>query len=59
MSPSLSAPPARFWRKPLFVYAGANNRLPILPGITLPARRRQAPLSGKGILAFAHRSRSC
>jgi Acetyltransferase (GNAT) domain len=31
----------RFWRKPLFVYAGTNSRLPTLPGIALPARLRR------------------
>ncbi len=31
----------RFWHKPLFVYAGTNGRLSILPGIALPARLRR------------------
>lgn len=31
----------RFWNKPLFVYAGTNNRLPKLPGIALPGRLRR------------------
>jgi len=31
----------RFWRKPLFVYAGINSRLPRLPGMALPARLRR------------------
>ena len=30
----------RFWKRPLFVYAGVNDRLPTLPGIPLPARLR-------------------
>ena len=29
-----------FWKHQIFVYAGVNNRLPRLPGITLPARLR-------------------
>jgi hypothetical protein len=29
-----------FWKRPLFVYAGVNNRLPTLPGFALPARLR-------------------
>jgi hypothetical protein len=29
-----------FWKRPLFVYAGVNNRLPTLPGFQLPARLR-------------------
>ncbi|HEX9471330.1 MAG TPA: hypothetical protein VF957_17505, partial [Bradyrhizobium sp.] len=29
-----------FWKRPLFVYAGVNDRLPKLPGIPLPARLR-------------------
>jgi hypothetical protein len=29
-----------FWRRPLFVYAGVNDRLPKLPGFPLPARLR-------------------
>jgi hypothetical protein len=31
----------RFWKKPLFVYAGTNSRLPILPGVALPARLKR------------------
>jgi hypothetical protein len=30
----------RFWRKPVFVYAGTNERLPKLPGVSVPARLR-------------------
>jgi hypothetical protein len=30
----------RFWKHPIFVYAGVNNRLPGLPGIALPTRLR-------------------
>ena len=30
----------RFWKHPVFVYAGVNNRLPGLPGVALPARFR-------------------
>ncbi len=33
----------RFWRLPLFVYAGINDALPNLPGIALPSRLR-API---------------
>ena len=35
--------PARtwFWKTPVFVYAGANTRLPQLPGLALPARLRR------------------
>jgi hypothetical protein len=29
-----------FWKRPLFAYAGVNDRLPTLPGIALPARLR-------------------
>jgi hypothetical protein len=29
-----------FWKRPLFAYAGVNDRLPALPGIALPARLR-------------------
>jgi Acetyltransferase (GNAT) domain len=29
-----------FWRRPLFVYAGVYDRLPMLPGFPLPARLR-------------------
>ena len=29
-----------FWKRPLFAYAGVNDRLPKLPGIPLPARLR-------------------
>jgi hypothetical protein len=32
-----------FWKRPLFVYAGVNDRLAKLPGIPLPARLR-APM---------------
>ena len=39
--PELVRAACRFWRKPLFVYAGTNSRLPILPGIALPARLRR------------------
>ena len=31
----------RFWKHRIFVYAGVNNRLPRLPGISLPARLRR------------------
>ncbi len=31
----------RFWRRPIFVYAGINSRLPRLPGIALPGRLRR------------------
>jgi hypothetical protein len=31
----------RFWKKPIFVYAGSNKRLPKLPGVAVPARLRQ------------------
>ena len=31
----------RFWKRPLFIYAGTNSRLPKLPGVTLPARLRR------------------
>jgi hypothetical protein len=31
----------RFWKKPVFVYAGNNDRLPKLPGIAVPARLRR------------------
>ena len=30
----------RFWKKPLFVYAGTHDRLPALPGLPVPARLR-------------------
>lgn len=30
----------RFWKKPIFVYAGTNDRLPALPGLSVPARLR-------------------
>jgi hypothetical protein len=33
----------RFWKHPIFVYAGVNHRLPSLPGSALPARLR-API---------------
>ena len=39
--PELVRAACRFWHKPLFVYAGANSRLPLLPGIALPARLRR------------------
>jgi hypothetical protein len=29
-----------FWKRPLFAYAGVNDRLPTLPGMVLPARLR-------------------
>jgi hypothetical protein len=31
----------RFWRKPLFVYAGTNNRLRRLPAMALPTRLKR------------------
>ena len=31
----------RFWKKPVFVYAGSNDRLPVLPGLAVPARLKQ------------------
>ncbi len=31
----------RFWRLPVFIYAGVNVRLPSLPGIALPSRLRR------------------
>jgi Acetyltransferase (GNAT) domain len=31
----------RFWKTPVFVYAGTNTRLPQLPGLALPARLRR------------------
>jgi Acetyltransferase (GNAT) domain len=31
----------RFWNKPVFVYAGSNDRLPKLPGVAVPVRLRQ------------------
>jgi hypothetical protein len=31
----------RFWRTPVFVYAGTNHRLPKPPGVAVPARLRQ------------------
>ena len=31
----------RLWKQAPFVYAGANSRLPKLPGTPLPARLRQ------------------
>jgi hypothetical protein len=31
----------RFWKKPIFVYAGINKSLPRLPGFSIPARYRQ------------------
>jgi len=33
-----------FWKRPLFVYAGVNDRLATLPGIPLPARLRSPML---------------
>jgi hypothetical protein len=39
--PELVRAACRFWNKPLFVYAGANGRLPILPGVALPARLKR------------------
>jgi GNAT superfamily N-acetyltransferase len=33
-----------FWKRPLFVYAGVNDKLPTLPGIPLPARLRSPML---------------
>jgi hypothetical protein len=48
----------RFWRKPLFVYAGTNSRLPTLPGIALPARlRRPILVQLRDISADAHEVR--
>jgi len=34
----------RLWRRPLFAYAGVNNKLPALPGIVLPSSIRPSPL---------------
>jgi Acetyltransferase (GNAT) domain len=31
----------RFWKRPIFVYAGINKSLPRLPGFPIPARYRQ------------------
>ena len=31
----------RFWNKPIYVYAGANDRMPVLPGLPLPAWLRR------------------
>src|SRR5581483_1001243 len=31
----------RFWNKPVFVYAGTNSRLPILPGVAVPPRLKR------------------
>lgn len=31
----------RFWKTPVFVYAGSNDRLPVLPGFAVPARLKQ------------------
>jgi len=39
--PELVRAACRFWHKPLFVYAGANSRLPILPGVALPAKLKR------------------
>jgi hypothetical protein len=33
-----------FWKRPLFVYAGINDRLPTLPGFPLPTRLRSPML---------------
>ena len=41
MSAELVRAACRFWHKPLFVYAGTNSRLPMLPGIALPAKLRR------------------
>ena len=38
---NLVAVACRFWKNPLFVYAGANSALPKLPGIPLPAKLRR------------------
>jgi hypothetical protein len=37
----LIAAACRFWRRPLFVYAGINKSLSWLPGFPIPARYRQ------------------
>jgi hypothetical protein len=34
----------RFWKHPIFVYAGVNKSLPELPGIAIPHRLRQPML---------------
>jgi len=39
--PELVRAACRFWHQPLFVYAGTNGRLPILPGMALPARLKR------------------
>jgi hypothetical protein len=39
--PNLVAVACRFWKSPLFVYAGSNAALPKLPGVPLPARLRR------------------
>jgi hypothetical protein len=39
--PELIGAACRLWKKPLLVYAGTNSRLPILPGIALPAKLRR------------------
>jgi hypothetical protein len=45
-----------FWKKPLFMYAGINGRLPKLPGIALPAKlRRPILLQLRDTKADAHR----
>jgi hypothetical protein len=38
---NLVAVACRFWKSPLFVYAGTNSSLPRLPGLPLPARLRR------------------
>jgi hypothetical protein len=38
---NLVAVACRFWRTPLFVYAGTNSALPKLPGVPIPARLRR------------------
>ena len=38
---NLVAEACRFWKSPLFVYAGTNSGLPKLPGVPLPARLRR------------------
>jgi hypothetical protein len=45
----------RHWRQPMFVYAGANSRLPKLPGAPLPARlRRPILVQLRDVSADAH-----
>jgi len=36
----LTGAACRLWKHPFFVYVGVNSRLPMLPGIVLPARLR-------------------